>query len=72
MEKKRFKMYKAGKKWVFAPIVFFGLTALGTTSVSADTVQSATPSSSSQQQIQATNDEKQQAIQSSSVALTSS
>ena len=72
MEKKRFKMYKAGKKWVFAPIVFFGLTALGTTSASADTVQSATPSSSSQQQIQSTNDEKQQAIQSSSVSLTSS
>src|SRR5699024_10254342 len=61
-----------GKKWVFAPIVFFGLTALGTTSASADTVQSATPSSSSQQQIQSTNDEKQQAIQSSSVSLTSS
>ncbi|KRM39235.1 hypothetical protein FC33_GL000934 [Ligilactobacillus aviarius subsp. aviarius DSM 20655] len=72
MEKKRFKMYKAGKKWVFAPIVFFGLTALGTTSASADTIQFATPSSSSQQQIQSTNDEKQQAIQSSSVALTSS
>ena len=72
MEKKRFKMYKAGKKWVFAPIVFFGLTTLGTTSASADTVQSATPSSSSQQQIQLTNNEKQQAIQSSSVALASS
>ena len=25
--KKRFKMYKSGKNWVIAPIVFLGLTA---------------------------------------------
>lgn len=28
MEKKRFKMYKKGKNWVIAPIVFFGLLAV--------------------------------------------
>ncbi|MGG5373425.1 C39 family peptidase [Enterococcus sp. AZ196] len=28
MEKKRFKMYKSGKSWVIAPIVFFGLLGL--------------------------------------------
>ena len=24
MEKKRYKMYKKGKRWVIAPIIFFG------------------------------------------------
>ncbi|GBG95722.1 dextransucrase [Ligilactobacillus salitolerans] len=37
--KKRFKMYKAGKNWVIAPLVFFGLVAgmqVGLNTVSAD------------------------------------
>ena len=40
--KKRYKMYKAGKNWVVAPIVFLGLTAgLGyQTNVKADNVSS--------------------------------
>lgn len=29
-EKKRFKMYKAGKSWLVAPIIFFGLMGLST------------------------------------------
>ena len=41
-EKKRFKMYKSGKNWVIAPIVFLGLTAgLGhQANVKADNVSS--------------------------------
>lgn len=39
-EKKRYKLYKSGKIWVAAPILFLGVT-LGTTSVAkADQVQS--------------------------------
>lgn len=40
--KKRFKMYKSGKNWVIAPIVFLGLTAgLGQqANVKADNVSS--------------------------------
>ncbi|MBD5069134.1 MAG: KxYKxGKxW signal peptide domain-containing protein, partial [Lactobacillus sp.] len=37
--KKRYKMYKAGKSWMVAPIVFFSLGAFSiTSSVSADQV----------------------------------
>lgn len=41
-QKKRFKMYKSGKNWVIAPIVFLGLTAgLGQqANVKADNVSS--------------------------------
>ena len=39
-EKKRYKLYKSGKMWVAAPILFLGIT-LGTTSITkADQVQS--------------------------------
>ncbi|HJH33002.1 MAG TPA: KxYKxGKxW signal peptide domain-containing protein [Ligilactobacillus aviarius] len=39
-EKKRYKLYKSGKMWVTAPILFLGVT-LGTTSVAkADQIQS--------------------------------
>lgn len=34
--KKRFKMYKAGKKWLIAPIIFFGLLGLSITSTSQE------------------------------------
>lgn len=49
MEKKRFKMYKKGKQWLVAPIVFMGLlgavgVAAGGTTAYADEVAS-TPSS---------------------------
>ena len=39
--KKRYKMYKAGKSWVAAPLVFFSLGAfsLGVTPVKADQAQ---------------------------------
>lgn len=42
--KKRFKMYKAGKAWVVAPLVFFGLAAglsANVKAVAADTVSQA-------------------------------
>lgn len=39
-KKKRYKLYKSGKMWVTAPILFLGVT-LGTTSVAkADQIQS--------------------------------
>ena len=39
-EKKRYKLYKSGKMWIAAPILFLGVT-LGTTSIAkADQVQS--------------------------------
>ena len=41
--KKRFKMYKSGKNWVVAPIVFLGVTLFETgmtNSVSANSVSS--------------------------------
>ena len=46
--KKRYKMYKAGKVWVVAPIVFLGLAAgLGyQANVKADNVSSSTSSNS--------------------------
>ena len=61
--KKRFKMYKSGKNWVIAPIVFFGLTAgltapdtvkadsVSNTSDSQTTTQSKTDSLANQQTV---------------------
>ena len=51
--KKRFKMYKSGKNWVVAPIVFLGVTLFEagmTNSVSADSVSSVSNSQSNVQQ----------------------
>ncbi len=43
--KKRFKMYKAKKKWVYAPILFLGISvSLIGTEVSAKEVEHVTPS----------------------------
>ncbi|MDO4455455.1 MAG: KxYKxGKxW signal peptide domain-containing protein, partial [Ligilactobacillus agilis] len=42
--KKRYKMYKAGKAWVVAPVVFLGLVAglsANIKAVAADTVSQA-------------------------------
>ena len=50
--KKRFKMYKSGKNWVVAPIVFLGVTLFEagmTNSVSADSVSSVSNSQSNVQ-----------------------
>ena len=42
--KKRYKMYKAGKSWVVAPLVFaaFGFFELGVSPVKADQVETKT------------------------------
>ena len=51
--KKRFKMYKSGKNWVVAPIVFLGVTLFEagmTNSVSADSVSSVSNSQNNVQQ----------------------
>ena len=68
--KKRYKMYKAGKNWVVAPIVFLGLTAgLGyQANVKADNVSSSTGSNSENTQQSKANSLSSQ----SSVALKSS
>ena len=68
--KKRYKMYKAGKNWVVAPIVFLGLTAgLGyQANVKADNVSSSTGSNSENTQQSKANSLSGQ----SSVALKSS
>lgn len=41
MEKKRFKMYKKGKTWLVAPIVFLGLLGVGGLAVQEQTVHAA-------------------------------
>ncbi|MBO1308049.1 C39 family peptidase [Enterococcus sp. 669A] len=41
MEKKRFKMYKKGKSWVVAPIIFLGMLGVGGLAVQEQTVQAA-------------------------------
>ncbi|EOH86259.1 C39 family peptidase [Enterococcus pallens] len=41
MEKKRYKMYKKGKTWLVAPIVFFGLLGVGGLAVQEQTVHAA-------------------------------
>ena len=68
--KKRYKMYKAGKNWVVAPIVFLGLTAgLGyQANIKADNVSSSTGSNSENTQQSKANSLSSQ----SSVALKSS
>ena len=68
--KKRYKMYKAGKNWVVAPIIFLGLTAgLGyQANVNADNVSSSTKSNSESTQRSKTSSLSSQ----SSVSLKSS
>lgn len=76
-EKKRYKLYKSGKIWVAAPILFLGVT-LGTTSVAkADQVQShsiSQPTSIQQKRISSvsTNNQKNTVVLSSKTTSSSS
>ena len=78
--KKRFKMYKAGKAWVVAPLVFFGLAVGVSTNVkqvAADTVSQAqtttvTADTSSQSLTSQTNTASSESTDSSQVQSTTS
>ena len=77
--KKRFKMYKAGKAWVVAPLVFFGLAAglsANVKAVAADTVSQAqkttvTAAASSQSQTSTASSETTATSQATSTASVS-